>query len=730
MFATPSTITPTSGPSTGPQTGASTPSTSEDERVPESLSQPPLKTDLLELLHHLHSLLFQNAPIPEGTLLEREADQGKPPGGTADEIDPLRPDKLRAWTSFSSEQDEIWQHILESSFASERLFPPVRTLQSRRTGPYGGRYAGIQSFISSITQRVDLYVQSIVRAIADNTALRSRFKLKGTFDPSNDFSSLITQYYPSPPGPDKTPLEIKRANCGRPLHNQVCAYNSPGDRSATNHAVPAFIATYKSLRLTLHDIRNGLEDMDLDSVTPKSSIEDDKARCRRKVAAAISHVVSYMVRAGLEFGYITTGEAWIFLRVPDDPRTVLYHLSIPEIDVRNSMGYTANQYQPHHGLCLTAAGQLAAFTLQAFQKNPRVYSWREWAVAAMKTWQSTPAPSQTAGTQNEASQQGESIRMSGAQFPGQHITLPSTTGGDSLRQKYNGLPYCTEACLSSMRKKGWLQDCPNKHLHGTFKHKIDNRKFLQLLRRQLKATYDSDFEPTGLAGSRAALMKVTLSSHGYTVAAKCTPRVFTPRLRHERKIYRRLQSIQGKHVPRYLGLVRLQRPYHYAGVTDVDHMMVLGNAGESFGTHESTMDHDAMTEYTQQAFDSIHRFGVLHNDAHPFNLRYNTETGTVMVFDFDRAIMDSRGRKRKRSDGDDDSGNSDCAGTTGTAETSSNSDDSMSSEARQASYREETELACGEVEDLVEDAHVAKRRRLAEDVWGKGGLSSESSEDW
>ncbi|RMJ29034.1 hypothetical protein PHISP_00114 [Aspergillus sp. HF37] len=680
-------------------------------------------TQFLELLHHIHTHLSLNVGTPNGTPEEQENDHevDEQDKETDDKIDPLRPDKLRSWASFPTEQTEVWHDILASSFASEKLFPPLPVLQARGTTAHSQQGTWGQSFVRNITERIDLYVQGIVLEMAFNGALRDRFNLKGNLLPSRDGTALLPHNSSSESSPDGTPVEIKRRKCGRPRHTQVCAYNSPRNLCAANPAVPAFIASYKSRQLSLHDIYTGLEDMDLDSVTPKQENEDHKAKSRRKVAAAITSVVSYMVRAGLEFGYITTGEAWIYLRVPDDPKTVFYYLSVPGVDAGSTSGYAAGSIMPSQQLQLTAAGQLAAFALQSLQKNPRTDSWRERAVAEMKTWKTKPTASQPAGvlqggTIGEPSGKSQMWPAPVNQY--NPASAPSAAGGGNIRQRYNGRPYCTEACLRSMKRKGNLQDCPNKHLHGTIRHKIDNRKFLQLLQRQLKETYDHDFEPTGLHGSRAALVKVTLSSHGYAVVGKCVPPEFVPHMQHERNVYKRLERLQGQFVPRYLGLVRLQRPYYYAGIIDVVHMMVMGNAGETLGEHESTMDQTAMVTRAEEAFDSIHKLGVMHNDPHPFNLSYNTETDTMMVFDFDRSIFveSPRGRKRKRSGGDRSGSRSPSAASSACG---MSVDSDTKAEWRQVDYEGEIDWACDEIDELIEKARDPKRRRLVQDVTGE-----------
>jgi hypothetical protein len=54
------------------------------------------------------------------------------------------------------------------------------------------------------------------------------------------------------------------------------------------------------------------------------------------------------------------------------------------------------------------------------------------------------------------------------------------------------------------------------------RHVINAITFLKRLRRQLIETANADCEVLGMHCPRGALLKVTLSSHGYAVPAKCT----------------------------------------------------------------------------------------------------------------------------------------------------------------------------------------------------------------
>ncbi|OQE71143.1 hypothetical protein PENNAL_c0111G10958 [Penicillium nalgiovense] len=115
--------------------------------------------------------------------------------------------------------------------------------------------------------------------------------------------------------------------------------------------------------------------------------------------------------------------------------------------------------------------------------------------------------------------------------------------------------------------KGELdQTCPNVLDHGKTRHVINARAFVKRLQRQLSETVNADCEVLGIHGSRGALLKVTLSSHGYTVPAKCTVPEFAEHFRHEAAVYARLRPIQGIYIPLYLGSIDLAHPYSYDGI--------------------------------------------------------------------------------------------------------------------------------------------------------------------
>jgi hypothetical protein len=98
--------------------------------------------------------------------------------------------------------------------------------------------------------------------------------------------------------------------------------------------------------------------------------EDQKARQEKlqynadKLAAAVATQTFHtMIESGLEYGYITTGEAYVFLQVrEDEPQTLYYHVSIP-----GEHGQLSHSH--------TAVSQVMSICLLAVQSSQRNQVW-------------------------------------------------------------------------------------------------------------------------------------------------------------------------------------------------------------------------------------------------------------------------------------------------------------------------------------------------------------------
>jgi len=423
-----------------------------------------------------------------------------------------------------------------------------------------------------------------------------------------------------------------------------------------------------------------------------------------------------MIQGGTQYGYITTGEAFVFLRIRiDDPTTVYYHLIEPDNDVIAQK--EANQDFVHR----TAVSQVLAFSLLALESASRNQRWRQDAIDALHTWKVdyeatvrsmldsirtsppdseyhpetyTPVGRFTMGlrpgkppasnlcrppdtptfvdddqdspyTSNHESPPTTPTRPPGRGDSRQNRQARPTRGSKSSYVGRQMRSFCTQQCLKGLVERGRLDfSCPNVADHRertqeSNQHQLNRQMFLILLHQQLKWNLDDDCYPLGKQGARGALFKVTLTSHGYTVAAKGTVAAFVKDLQHERRVYEHLTDIQGICVPLCLGSLDLARPYYYDIGVLIVHMMILSWAGEIL--EESNflkyIDPRTLDIMITQSIEDMHHAGVLHADLRTANMLWNQETGRVMLIDFERSeiipglrqplVQSSPNRKRK-----------------------------------------------------------------------------------
>ena len=539
---------------------------------------------------------------------------------------------------------------------------------------------------------VEYHLEKIIANLYSIPSLRKKYSLKGYLRCDNHAETL---------GPE----EYTRIRA-----DQFCVYNVSSKTNEMSQDTAAFIIQYQApYQLSLSHIYNGLDDMDLEEVLRRREVESSRDVGRRLLAATITQAFSYMIAAGLEYGYVCTGEAFIFLRVPDDPKTVYYYLSVPMDDVGKTTGLESDS-DGENRLHLTAMGQVLAFTLQALKSRPRNQSWRKNALAQLKVWKvvyqdlldeanskgfpsldyrpprktdficqspvqtrqrpvSTTLPSchplheENKHSDNESSPNLDTPNRDYQQPKAQCLTqAPGPVNKASSPQKsYNqgkALQYCTQKCLLGLVEGGLLDKmCPNAQDHGKGRHKIDQHMFLALLQQQLSESYDIDCDPMGLYGARGALFTVRLRSHGYTLAAKCTTVDFVSKLKWEAVIYQRLRPIQGFHVPVYLGSLDLDYPYYLGGFAVIVHMMFMSYGGQCILSHINADNRPTLVQKVKHSIQAVHQLGVLHHDAESHNVLWDADVGEAMIIDFERAeILERRAplgdissnRKRKR----------------------------------------------------------------------------------
>ncbi|PYI05341.1 hypothetical protein BO78DRAFT_398310 [Aspergillus sclerotiicarbonarius CBS 121057] len=676
-------------------------------------------TTLPEFLDACHAHLFLGLKI-------QEDNNSSIKGNPANSDHKLRPTRLREWTNFPNEQSSIWDELMNTDFMAERHFTSLLVLKE-----YGkevrGRMLGSELDLSYFERHtVESRVASVIQQLHANPRLRQTFSLNGDVTFENhantltdestiltDMSSLsLGQRQPRRSGrlaaksssiklsaqlPETSQKKATHPRNSRPRADQFCVYNKGPEGK-----VPAFIIEYKAPhKVSLSHIKAGLQDMDLDEVVRLQKDESPEIVCRRVVAAVITQTFSYMIHAGLEYGYVCTGEAFIFLRVlHDDPSTVYYYLSVPEEDVGSMTGWTGNPNDDNR-LHLTALGQVLAFTLRALQIPTRDIAWINLAVRNLETWvmvyddlldEISEKDIPSSAFKSPTWSRNEYCRVSpvkrsmtarvascnssqDANFLGhddgdsddagddfdsntpsrppreRRFAHPPEPGSSSARappqgSSYKGKSrqYCTQRCLQGLIKGGLLdRQCPNVSDHGVDRHRLTPKTLIRRLDRQF---FGNDQQLTQLGceslhvhGSRGALFKITLWSHGYTFVGKGTPVEFVAGSKHEESIYSHLAPIQGVYVPVLLGSLRLRYPFSYDGIAEIVHLMFMSYVGKALASRHD-LDRRQQIQQVERSLQAIHKLNVLQGDPFPRNMV--EENGRVMFIDFERATLQPR----------------------------------------------------------------------------------------
>ncbi|RAL59462.1 hypothetical protein DID88_006578 [Monilinia fructigena] len=484
--------------------------------------------------------------------------------------------------------------------------------------------------------------------------------------------------------------------------DQICVYTTAENKDTLRKLafVVEYKAPHK---LNLASLRSGLREMDIKSVIDCSLVPPAKVQgidnpehfqyhADRLVASAITQTFSYMIQGGTQYAYITTGEAFVFLHVPlDDPGTIYYHLVEPGNDVLAQT--EAGQEFVHR----TAISQILAFTLLALESEAGNQKWIEDTMNMLDIWEvdyeailhNMPDSVRTAPPSSEyrpktyipARLFAMNLRNRSANSTcrpdtspldndnpespdaSDHESPPDTPTRPTNRKRHNQVrkdgsknanasrygtqrrSFCTQRCLHGLAEMGNLDmSCPNildhcKPNHKSKQHQLNRQTFLTLLHQQLERNRDDDCYPLGIQGARGALFKITLTSHGYTVAAKGTVRAFAKDLQHECEIYERLKKIQGVCIPICFGNIDLAHPYYYDIGVQIVHMMILSWAGERLDKCKvvKEIDQKNVDTMVMRSIKQIHHAGILHRDLRVPNIFWNAEVNRVMLIDFERS---------------------------------------------------------------------------------------------
>ncbi|OAA58594.1 Protein kinase-like domain protein [Niveomyces insectorum RCEF 264] len=579
-------------------------------------------------------------------------------GETTNPVGRVYPRRIVPWSDFPARQERIWHLLADSSFASDAVFPSrhqmdyVRSLNSLITSEYGLRYFERDT--------VENTVQRLVMAVYDNALLRDRLGLRGAVT----FESHTNLGVPNDDALDMQGLSLA------------------GDASEGSAAAAASQG---------HEVVTGLAS---EILPARDVINVDGAgfefAAKTLAAAVVTQLFSYMVGKGIRYGYVCTGQTFVFLVIADDPGTVYYYVSVPNLDVRDD---------DENRLHRTAVAQVFAFILQAVGATPPPTAWFD-AAADLGVWEMeyedvlSKIPQTERKNQKHASPYKAQkwrgflrspirtrARSSACQPPGPTAhsrdgdnddddasgddssegTLPpsptpvrparssnqapSGTGQKSGQRRQVSIqdrPYCTHRCLLGLARGGPVDAaCPNAGDHGS--QHMEHGAFLALLRDQLHTDrgYDAEAAPLFVGGLIGAMFKLRLSVHGYRFVAKGVEAPNRTFLQEEHTIYEdALRPVQGTYIPVCLGMIDLVRPLYADGGVYV-HLLLLSWGGRPLSLSTDRISQTAAVRATAAAFKRIHQLGILHGDAAPRNILLDDAGGQLMVIDFERSKASS-----------------------------------------------------------------------------------------
>ncbi|CAK7274070.1 hypothetical protein SEPCBS119000_005980 [Sporothrix epigloea] len=296
-------------------------------------------------------------------------------GAVTNPLGRLYPRRIIPWHDFDATQEETWNLLAESDFATKPQFPSQHDCEELlQASPISS-----EVMLRSFEQRaVEDPVKKIVAAVISDTELQVKLGL-GKKIVFRDHTN-IGQNENSASAPATSASSKKSTSKGKTTvrgiggtADQFCIYTTADGSSVVKVAIE-FKAPHK---LTFDLVKDGYTSEihpDRDVINKKGN--DIEFKSRELAAAVVTQLYSYMIPRGIQYGYISTGETYVFLHIPDDPTIVYFYKSVPSVDVRNNDELRLRK---------TAVARVFAFVLKSLLVEPPPQSWHD-AAAELTTW--------------------------------------------------------------------------------------------------------------------------------------------------------------------------------------------------------------------------------------------------------------------------------------------------------------------------------------------------------
>ena len=264
-------------------------------------------------------------------------------------------------------------------FSSQAAFPSQHQLEY------------VKSVLRPITSELDLrfferdVVENAVQKLVDRAytdpVLRSSLGLRGsiTFESHTNLGDEVIESLEqtslgegntgaagsaSAPKPMMASKARRKARGKGNRADQFCVY-----RTLDVQNVPVLAIEYKPPhKLSMDEVVTGLEsEIQQERDVINKDGQGFTFTARRLLAAIITQLF-YMIGKSVQYGYLCTGEAFVFLHIPDNPDTVYFSVCLPSLDVVDD-----DETRLHR----TAAVQIFTFILQALCAKPPPESWHD-----------------------------------------------------------------------------------------------------------------------------------------------------------------------------------------------------------------------------------------------------------------------------------------------------------------------------------------------------------------
>ncbi|RCI13368.1 hypothetical protein L249_1016 [Ophiocordyceps polyrhachis-furcata BCC 54312] len=251
------------------------------------------------------------------------------------------PPKLQIWKDFLGRQDEIFEQLEEMG--------DIRALETNETVKYSGRQLRAAKIYneSSLVFFIEAALERPTKLMIDEFNKYGDFRNKFNVPHGVMFKSDLN-------GVDRP------FNIGNEMSDQYCCHAT--DEEGRIIFVSEYKPPHKLKEASFDILKPGLDIFQ--SIVQRNFVpkkDEDAFRVSVDFTAAVVQIFKDMVRQGIHYGMLTTGETIVFLwfDMNNDPRNLFYHVS-----------HFGESAEPPESYRRTALGQFLAFTLLAARRNP------------------------------------------------------------------------------------------------------------------------------------------------------------------------------------------------------------------------------------------------------------------------------------------------------------------------------------------------------------------------